>query len=127
MNQTSGRARRLRHLIHQASLIALLVPSLLSAQIETEKIHSREAAAREVLIKLREGLSVADLGTILLENDISASNTIGGIGYALLRSKTKSAGELLERLRKDPRIEFAEPNYIIQGPAVHSATIPNDP
>ena len=127
MSHTTRALRHLGHLISRATLIAVLVPPLLSAQIQIEKLQSREAAAHEILLKLRNGVGIDDLTGILLENDIDAANKIGGSGFMLLRSKTRTVEQLLERMRKDPRVEVAEPNYIIQGPPVHSATIPDDP
>jgi hypothetical protein len=49
------------------------------------------------------------------------------VGYRLLRSEAYETADLLKRLRTDPRIQFAEPNYVVKQTPVQSNVVPNDP
>jgi len=118
--------RNLRIFQSSALVLALFCPSLLFAQAEKDTVMGKEVAAREVLVQFRKGLTEADLREILQENDVAASNGVGGTGVTRLRSNRKSTRELLSDLQRDPRVQFAEPNYILKEPTVNTATIPNE-
>jgi len=89
------------------------------AQIQVETLQGLPVTAREVVIQLR---SPARLPLIAQQQDIEVSRSIGSNGAVLLRSRSKSAGELITNLAADQDVVFVEPNYVVQ-----AVLTPNDP
>jgi subtilisin family serine protease len=87
-----------------------------------EMIDGREAAAGEVLLKLRAGRGPGAAPEIAGLADASGIDAIGRAGVRRLRSRSMSAAALIARLAHHPAVEYVEPNYI-----VHSMADPNDP
>jgi regulation of enolase protein 1 (concanavalin A-like superfamily) len=83
-----------------------------------ERVNGRNAAGREVLVRLRPGTPLPALAAAL---DIDVNETVS-IGVRRMRSRRHSAIELLTRLRGLGDVLSVEPNYIL-----HIAGTPNDP
>src|SRR4029077_11986038 len=84
-------------------------------------IDGHEAAAREVLVKLRPG-RLSSLGQLKQQIDVDDDRPIGGVGVRRLRSRTFEVDALVHYLRLHPDVEYAEPNYIVR-----ASVVPNDP
>ncbi|MEN3342249.1 MAG: hypothetical protein V7644_1653 [Actinomycetota bacterium] len=69
---------------------------------------------RTLLVKVRDGERLDALGLHLLR-------MVPHTGYALVRTSGR-AGDALRRLRRDPRVEAVEPNYVVT-----AFETPNDP
>ena len=83
-----------------------------------ERVNGRDAAPREVLVRLRPGAAAAALAGLL---DNEADELVGG-GLRRMRSRRHSAAALLASLRGRGDVVYAEPNYLL-----HIAGLPNDP
>src|SRR3974390_3369223 len=72
----------------------------------------RPAASGEALVKFRDGsqISRADV-----EKQIEAeeSETVGSIGIRRLHAQRFGTDEPVDILRSDPRVQYAEPNYVV--------------
>jgi subtilisin family serine protease len=74
----------------------------------------------EILVGLPES---GDLSGLIASYDLVEIDRIDGIRVARLNvGANEDAAEALTRMQDDPRIRFAEPNYI-----VHATAVPNDP
>src|SRR5271157_2814573 len=96
----------------------------------TETINGHSAVANEVLIKMRAGVRFEVDGYIVHTHDIRAARELDNRGLMQLRSGSKSAARLVQDLRAEPDVEYAEPNYIVHTTVVKStqaAVAPNDP
>ena len=74
----------------------------------------------EVIVRFKSGTE-ARLGASIADHDISAVKRLSRAGY-LMKSRSKAVDKMISRLRQDPDVEYAEPNYIIR-----SDRDPNDP
>jgi subtilisin family serine protease len=93
-----------------------------AATIRTEVVNGREAAAGEVLVKLRGADPAADLRAIGALADAGAIDAVGRAGVRRVRSRSMTAAALLARLAGHPAVEYVEPNYIL-----HAFADTNDP
>lgn len=88
-----------------------------------ERVRGREAAAGEVLIRLRQGpaRSAAEPVAADAAADVELDEPIGGGRWRLIRSRSHSADALARILRARADVEDAEPNF-----AIRPAGTPND-
>jgi len=73
-------------------------------------------AQNEVLYKLQDPAGVEQINLIKNELDADIDEVIAEIGFDTirrLRSRSKSTEELMQRLKQNPHVLYAEPNYII--------------
>lgn len=84
-------------------------------------IGGREAAAGEVLVKLRPTVRVP---SGYVESIVGAARTeaLGRSGVSLVRASGLTTAELMRRYRADPHVEYVEPNWVLK-----AAVLPNDP
>jgi subtilisin family serine protease len=80
-------------------------------------------APHRVIVKLKLSLPATDAA--LVRGDVSARVTarLGGIGAEVWDIGSVPVADAVKRLSSDPRVEFAEPDYIVH---VHDV-FPNDP
>jgi subtilisin family serine protease len=87
-----------------------------------EHVDGREAAAGEVLVKLRGLAPAAELGAVRALAAAESDTVVGFTGVRRLRSRSLSAAELVRRLAGHPDVVYAEPNYVVRAVAT-----PSDP
>jgi hypothetical protein len=72
----------------------------------------RQAASGEALVKFRPG-SLLDRTRAEERVDADESEAVGSIGIRRLHSRRFGTDELVDILRSDPRVQYAEPNYVV--------------
>ncbi|MGO9240539.1 MAG: S8 family serine peptidase [Bryobacteraceae bacterium] len=94
-----------------------------------ETINGHAAAANEVLVKLRPGVSLQADSYIVRAHDIRLLQALNRRGLMHLRSGSQTAAQLVAELSADPDVEYAEPNYVLHTTtaAAPAAVVPNDP
>ena len=92
------------------------------SRLRVEQIDGRQAAAGEVLVKLRGPVPARDLLDVTRIADADTVRTVGRTGLRRLRSRSQDTRSLLRLLSTHPAIVYAEPNYI-----VHTFADPPDP
>ena len=69
----------------------------------------------EVLVKFKEGVTSEEIKKFLSEHNLRIKRIIKSINvYSLLLPENKTVKEILPSLNQDPRIEYAEPNYLME-------------
>jgi subtilisin family serine protease len=77
----------------------------------------------EVIVQFRAGVSASARSAALEASDARAARGLGEAGLTLVRlEKGASVRSAVAELESNPRVEFAEPNYVYQ-----LSVIPNDP
>lgn len=89
---------------------------------EVELVDGRDVAAREALVRLRPGGTVAALSTGA-PAQVTELEAIGAAGLGLYRVRSHGLGAvaLAAELSQLPDVLYAEPNYLL-----HTTAIPND-
>ncbi len=90
--------------------------------LDRQMVNGREAAAREVIVRLRQPLQLQPLTQILAEADPDLVEPLGRAGLLRVRSRSLAVPALLAILAARSDLDYAEPNYI-----VGALTDPNDP
>src|SRR5437867_4282298 len=106
------------------SLVAvsfIVVPVSGQRRRTTLLVDGHEAAAREVLVKFREGRSNTRL-QLKDQVDVDDDRPVGSHGARRWHSRRFDVDALVSFLRSFPDVEYAEPNYIL-----HATVIPDDP
>jgi subtilisin family serine protease len=96
-----------------------------------------EFEAGEIIVKFREGIPQASVQSLLLAEEVSILDEMENLGLMLLSVPRGQELEKIEGLKRNPLVEYAEPNYIVQvADAIVAEThcslnapdvIPNDP
>ncbi|MBI5043339.1 MAG: hypothetical protein HZC10_05830 [Nitrospirae bacterium] len=82
---------------------------------ENKKIIKKDDKYKngELLVKFKEGVTEEEIGNINKGRGTEVIEVIKGIGvYRLKIISNKSVEDMVEAYSNDPRIEYAEPNYI---------------
>jgi len=106
-----------------AVLLAPLVP--IQAHEPKPPVMAAIPAAYEsgqVLVKFRPEASVAARGSRLAALGLSMLQELGDLDISLLAVPAGQEQAMIERLRQDPLVEFAEPNYRIEIPQIMPGT-----
>ncbi len=123
-----------RLLVVIAGLAALLVsgpaPTAAARGGASDRPGDREITARSVprqaLVRFHEGVSLAAITRLASKNDARVvavpPRAAGGGRTAVVRSASLTTGELIDQLRADPRVDRAEPDYLL-----HLDATPDDP
>src|SRR6185295_14100008 len=85
-------------------------------------VEGREAVEGEVLVQFRDEAAVFEQARAVDDVDADEVESLGRRGTRRIRARRMRTQELLARLRANPDVEFAEPNYIIR-----LSASPNDP
>ncbi len=124
------------------SLVALLLIPCLSFADEPLPIKGEHDALDfkpgEIIVKFKEGAPETSINSVLLAEKMSVLKEWGEVGIMLLSVPEGQEMEMIERLKRNPLVEYAEPNYIfritspivIESPHALSSTtsvIPDDP
>ena len=91
-------------------------------RLRVERVDGRDAAAGEVLLKLRASWSPRDLVDINGLANTESVTPLGRTGIRRLRSRSRDARALVRLLADHPAVAYAEPNYV-----VHTFADPPDP
>src|SRR5712692_1172470 len=86
------------------------------------QINGADAVPGEVLVKFRRTLNDQEQQQIGDQIDVDQNERVGGTGVHRIHSRSHTTETLLAILQSDPRVAYAEPDYI-----VHSVVTPNDP
>jgi subtilisin family serine protease len=94
--------------------------------IEIVEVDGREAAAGEVLVKLRQPTNarVRDLSE---RHGVRSLRTVGRGDVLRMRSPSQSVEDLMAALSLQPDVEFVEPNYVLHLESVRRDVTPSDP
>ncbi len=109
-------------------LLAMLACALLPRLAMAQGRRGARRADGEILVKLRNGLGQSALNLIHAEaeTNVGASDEVlsrrGGFQLRRLRSRSRDTSALIARLRRNPDVLYAEPNYLLNIDAT-----PNDP
>jgi thermitase len=96
-----------------------------------------ELKAGEIIVKFKEGIPQASVQSLLLAENLSILDEMGQLGILLLSVPKGRELEKIEKLKRNPLVEYAEPNYMIQVASTIAAephcslrapdVFPNDP
>jgi thermitase len=81
-----------------------------------------KAVPGELLVGFAPGLAAAESRALVAGVSAKEQRRFRKINAALLSVDPDKAEKTLERLRRDPRVRYAEPNFL-----VHADAVPNDP
>ncbi len=73
-----------------------------------------EFKAGEIIVKFKEGTPQANVQSVLLAEDLSVLDEPDKLGIMLLSVPEGQELETIEKLRRNPLVEYAEPNYTVQ-------------
>ena len=82
-----------------------------------------EFKAGEIIVKFKEDIPKASIQSLLLAEKVEVLNELGKLGIMLLSVPEGRELEKIEKLKRNPRVEYAEPNLIIR----MGDTIPVEP
>jgi subtilisin family serine protease len=102
-----------------AGVLALGGPA---SQAAPAKKPAAAAVPGQLLVGFRGDVSAADQKDIVKSVGASDKKDFKKIHGALLQVSAGSVGATIDKLRKNPHVRYAEPNFI-----VHADTLPNDP
>ncbi len=83
-------------------------------RLRIEQVDGRDAAAGEVLVKLRAVAPASDLLDVSRLADAETIRSLGRTGVRRLRSRSRDARALVRLLATHPAVDYAEPNYIVR-------------
>lgn len=117
--------------------LMILLATLLAPQLHAQTAPEADFVPGEVIIKFKEG---ADLGAETMAMALGAGpvRTSGGelvfdisstAGFEAMDTKSKIEQTLsvVEDLKKDENVEYAQPNWILRHMDTPSTSVPNDP
>jgi thermitase len=113
-----------RYLI-SALLVAILLCGLgpsFAAVFPEESSPSSDYRPGQILLKFRAGMRAAEAADVLDAHDLAVLGTVGRLEVLRVAVPEGQEETLIEMLVQDPRVEYAEPDYL-----VHATIIPNDP
>jgi thermitase len=73
-----------------------------------------EFKAGEIIVKFKKGMSQASVQSLLLAEDVNILDEMDDLGLLLLRVPKGRELEKIEELKRNPLVEYAEPNYVVQ-------------
>jgi thermitase len=97
----------------------LLLPCLTFAEEPTQTTNdpaygAMEFKAGEIIVKFKEGIPKASVPSLLLAENLSILDEMGQLGILLLSVPEGQELKKIEELKRNPLVEYAEPNYMIQ-------------
>ncbi|HVZ61488.1 MAG TPA: S8 family serine peptidase [Terriglobales bacterium] len=112
------------------AILLLLMPAIVLAQFRPQARGRRIEG--EIIVKMRSDVSASALNDLLTSAEVTPNvqgeppdnqviARVGSFHIRRLRSRLKNTDTLLTRLRQNPRVLYAEPNYLVS-----SDSQPND-
>lgn len=110
------RARRLSGGIILLSIVSLLAACSGSAEPGTAQEGAEaDVVSGQVIVKFRPGTGEQSIATVLEQSGARIERPLGAAGTYLLRFDERTpVARMIERLRRYPEVEYAEPNRIIR-------------
>jgi subtilisin family serine protease len=123
----------LRRSVRVAATVGLALVTLATTHLSTQSrsngrslttvvVDGLEAVEGEVLVRYRAEAGVVGRQRAEFDVDSDEVETVGRRGARRIRSRRLGTREMLQALRNNPDVDYAEPNYIIRLTAV-----PNEP
>lgn len=112
---------RQRHLC--LSVLVLVVALLLASAVFVQAQIQGPYVPGEVLVKFRAGVTGPEIERAKSRHGARETGSISGLQVKKLKLRTASIETTLAKLKADPEVLFAEPNYIVSALAV----TPDDP
>jgi len=106
------------------SLLISTTPVFASVEPKDVKKESKTAkyVSNEILVKFKPNVSDEKINSITRADDAEVEEEVSEVDVHRIKiPKEKSVKEMVNEYENDPRVEFAEPNYIF-----NSSIIPND-
>ena len=88
--------------------------SLLYPKPSSQAAPPSESVPDEILIKFKPGVGEVAKDNIIKAHGLEIKETIPGIEVALAKVPQQAKDRLIEALNKNPNIEYAEPNFIVE-------------
>jgi hypothetical protein len=118
------RDRPARSLLLAAALASALVAVAVTSAASGASGHSsKRAEAGSILVGFRTGVSAPAQADVLADADAKATKRFAPIHGALVSVAPGTTAQTIRTLKRDPRVAYAEPNFILHAADV----IPNDP
>ena len=118
------RDRPARRLLLAAALASALVAVAVTSAANGASGHSgRRAEAGSILVGFHTGVSPSAQADVLADADAKPIKRFASIHGALVSVAPGTTAQTIETLNRDPRVAYAEPNFILHAADV----IPNDP
>jgi subtilisin family serine protease len=118
------RDRPARRLLLAAALASALVVVAVTSVASGASGHSgRRAQAGSILVGFHTGVSPSAQADVLADADAKPTKRFAPIHGALVSVAPGTTAQTIETLNRDPRVAYAEPNFILHAADV----IPNDP
>jgi len=115
--------RKLAILFLATFLVADLFPIPVGRAEKPPRANSFNYAHNEILVKFKRTVSDEEITSINKANGVTIRRKIPRIEVHCLKiPPTKSLAETLEHYKNNPKVEYAEPDYIRQ-----ASIVPNDP
>jgi len=112
----------LKNALWPLSLALLLFGSSLASSAPTPTANSvtgpapqAEFKPGEILVKLKEGFSALGIRSALAGHDVRVLGEISGLGIIRLAVPAGEELRIIESLRRNPLVDYAEPDYIAHG------------
>jgi len=103
-------------------LVALLVALVSREPAATTRVEATRFRPGGVLVRFKEGASAADVQAVLSRRGLSIKREIPHLGIKSLAVPPGQELAIVEGMRRDPSVEYAEPDY-----RASVAIIPSDP
>src|SRR5215204_4576983 len=118
------RDRLARRLLLAAALASALVVVAVTSVASGASAHpGRRAEAGSILVGFRTGVSAPAQADALADAGAKPTKRFAPIHGALVSVAPGTTGQTIETLNRDPRVAYAEPNFILRAADV----MPNDP
>ncbi len=119
------RFKKARQVFSLVLLFILTIQSLgtYAQEKNQEQGKNQKFVAEEFIVQFKPGIASAARNKIHEQNEVAVKESIVKLDILVLKvPKGKTVLEMVEIYKKNPNIEFAEPNYILE-----STAAPNDP
>jgi subtilisin family serine protease len=103
-------------------LVALFIALVSGKPVTTIRAEATHFRPGGVLVKFKEGASVADMQAVLTRRGLTIQREIPPLGIKSLAVPLGQELVIAESMRRDPSVEYAEPDCLAS-----ATTIPDDP
>ncbi len=103
--------------------VSLIAPSVTNANEKgASAVDSANYAPDEIIVKYKKGVSQANINALHKNENASIKAQNKKLGFDVVKVKGKSVNKAIEAYKKNPNVEYVEPNYYY-----HATWTPNDP
>lgn len=112
-------------LVVNSLVISMITPAFAENEIQagsTVSLKSENYAPQEILVKFKKGVSQDSIRALNKEKEVKEEEKISKVGVRRLEiSSEDNVSEVVGEYKSDPKVEFAEPNYVVT-----TEIVPND-